>query len=193
MVIFSKISNLFDYPGPDYNQSLVNVEEVVLDSYPKHYLSWRDFSDVIHLFSNSELQELFIASFDIKSKSTLDIGHVLFGEDKSRNKLLIHLKEEYTKRNLDIGVEMPDYLPNLLSLISQDSNSEFPEELCICLILPALRLMRSQLGGEANPYIPLFSFLIGIIQAHFPESKYQEYVPVAKTKCNFSKSQCNHG
>jgi len=41
--------------------------------------------------------------------------------------------------------------------------------------------------------LTLFNFLIGIIKTQFPESHYEEYVPIAKKKCNFSKSHCHHG
>ena len=193
MIIFHKLSALFDYPGNDYFEQMSETEGLIRQSYTIHYLSWLNYTRMVQSIKLDNLQEQFISYFDVKASSTLDVGHVLFGEDKKRNNFMIHLKEEYAKVNHDCGKEMPDYLSNLLSLMAFSKDTVFIEELAVSIILPALRLMNSGLGNEGNPYVRLFGLLIEIIEKKYPDSDYKEYVPVAKTTCNFSKSHCHHG
>ncbi len=193
LMLFQKLAVLFDYPGAQYFEQKSELEALIHQSQSIHSLAWINFAQGIQAMNLGNLQERFISSFDVKASSSMDVGHVLFGEDKSRNKFLIHLREEHEKVQHDCGKEMPDYLPNLLQLMAISEDQEFVEELAVSIILPALRLMNAGLGTEGNPYIGLFELLIEIIERKYPNSSYIEYVPVAKTTCNFSKSHCHHG
>ncbi len=193
MLIFYRLSALLDYPGPDYYEKVDLTEDMIQHSYAHHFMSWSKFARSIRLLNLGNLQVLFISSFDVKASSSLDVGHVLFGEDKKRNNFLIHLSEEHAKVHHDCGREMPDYLPNLLQLIAVSKEGEFTEEISVSIILPALRLMNSGLNSQENPYTNLFELLIEIIEVKYPDSIFTEYIPVAKTTCNFSKSHCHHG
>ena len=193
MIIFQKLSSLFDYPKADYFERMDEVEALISQFNAKHILAWNNYSQMIQPLTLGDLQEGFISSFDVQADTSLDVGHILFGEDKSRNKFLIHLKEEHAKVHHNWGREMPDYLPNLLGLLAISEDVDFVEELAISIILPALRLMKSGIGNSGNPYTSLFELLIEFIEEKFQGSTFKEYVPVAKTSCNFSKSHCHHG
>ncbi|MBT3243627.1 MAG: hypothetical protein HN352_10770 [Bacteroidetes bacterium] len=193
MIIFQKLSSLFDYPKADYFERMDEVEALISQFNAKHILAWNNYSQMIQPLTLGDLQEGFISSFDVQANTSLDVGHILFGEDKSRNKFLIHLKEEHAKVHHNCGREMPDYLPNLLGLLAISEDVDFVEELAISIILPALRLMKSGIGNSGNPYTSLFELLIEFIEEKFQGSTFKEYVPVAKTSCNFSKSHCHHG
>lgn len=193
MVIFQKLSALFDYPGTNYFEQLNEAENLIHQSYTAYTLLWLNYSQMIHAKKLGDIQEHFISTFDVRANSSLDVGHILFGEDNKRNGFLIHLKEEHAKVHHDCGREMPDYLPNLLNLMAISENSGFNEELAISIILPALRLMNSGLSKDENSYTILIDLLIRIIEDEFRDSNYQEYIPVAKSRCNFSKNSCHHG
>lgn len=193
MVIFEKLAPLFDYPGKDYFERVNELDSLIDKSYTSHYLSWIVNSQKLKNIQIGELQERFISSFDVKANSSLDVGHMLFGEDKKRNNFLIHLREEHLKIQHDCGSEMPDYLPNLLMLLSVSDDEVFNEEIAMSIILPSLRLMKSGLDSKENPYSGLFNLLIDIIVQKYPDSVYTEYIPVAKKICNPSKSHCHHG
>lgn len=192
-LLFQKLAVLLDYPGSDYFEQVKETESLIDQSYSMHYLSWIVFSRRIESLNLGDLQERYISSFDVKTDSSLDVGHILFGEDKKRNGFLIHLREEHDKVEHNCGKEMPDYLPNLLQLIALSEDLEFLEELTVSIILPALRLMNSRLKPDSTLYSGLFLLLIEIIEKLYAGTDFQEYVPVGKTSCNFSKNHCNHG
>lgn len=193
MIIYQKLSALFDYPGSAYFDQLDEAENLIYQFYTANSMLWLKYSQMIQTKNLGELQEHFIASFDVKANSSLDIGHILFGEDNKRNGFLINLKEEHAKVQYDCGSEMPDYLPNLLSLMAISEDSGFNEELAVSIILPALRLMNSGLGKSDNHYTVLIDILIQIIENEYQDTNCQEYVPIAKSNCNFSKNSCHHG
>ena len=192
-LLFQKLAVLLDYPRAEYLEHVKEVEVLMDKSYSIFYLSWVVISGRIERLNLGDLQECYISSFDVKTDCSLDVGHILFGEDKKRNNFLIHLREEHDKAEHDCGKEMPDYLPNLLQLIALSEDHEFVEELTVSIILPALRLMNSRLKPGDNFYSGLFLLLIDIIEKSYPETDFQEYVPVGKTNCNFSKNHCHHG
>lgn len=193
MIIFQKIAALFDYPDTGYFEKIEETGTIIQHSYPIHSLLWLNFTQLIQPVSLGDLQEGYISSFDVKANTSLDAGHLLFGEDKKRNTLLVHLRDEHAKAQNDCGKEMPDYLPNLLHLMAVSEDLEIIEELALSIILPSLRLMKSGLGDKENPYTRLSELLIDLIEEKYPDSIYEEYVPVAKITCNFSKSHCHHG
>ena len=62
-------------------------------------------------------QEYYISTFDVQAICFLDIGYVLFGEDYKRGIFLVNIKKEQIKAGNDCGSELPDHLPNILTLL----------------------------------------------------------------------------
>ncbi len=191
--LFNQLAVLFDYPGPDYYDQLQLAEQLYDQAHDFPVLDWIDFCRAVKAISLESLQEVFISSFDLKAGTSLDLGHLLFGEDTKRNGFLIHLKEEHEKVHHDCGKEMADYLPNMLHLIALSEDADFVEELCVSLIQPALKLMQSGLLSDENPYSHLLNVLVEILSNRYTESACLPYIPVTKPSCNYSKSHCHHG
>ncbi len=193
MQIFKALAPLFDYPDDHFHDYLDRADSLADKYFSGQYLTWLVFSERVKKYAIGELQEMYVSSFDVKANSSLDVGHILFGENKMRNTFLVHLKDEHTKAKIDCGCEMSDYLPNLLQLLSLTQDDGFREEMAVSIILPAARLMKSGLGSGENFYFILLEFLIGVLEESFPESNYQEYVPIIRKNHNSTKRQCHHG
>lgn len=93
-----------------------------------------------------DLQELYTRTFDVQAITTLDIGYVIFGDDYKRAELLANLSREHKKVGNNCGLELGDYLPNILRLIplvsaADDTDPEFLEELVTEILIPGLLLM----------------------------------------------------
>lgn len=64
-----------------------------------------------------EVQERYVAAFDLDPACSLNIGWHLFGEQYARGEFLAVLREELHRAGIDDTGELPDYLPFVLRLI----------------------------------------------------------------------------
>jgi nitrate reductase assembly molybdenum cofactor insertion protein NarJ len=110
---------------------------------------------------------------------------VLFGEDYKRGEFLVNLKEEYRKADLSWGSELPDHLPYLLLLISETKEKDFVEELCWCLLIPALKEMIRNFRSETNVYKGLLQMLLVVLETDFQHVPYEQYQINTDVKAGF--------
>ena len=66
---------------------------------------------------------------------------MLYAEDYKRGEFLVQMKNEQRKVKNDCGVELPDNLPNALTLLPLLDDREFLEELVVRMYIPALEIM----------------------------------------------------
>ena len=127
-------------------------------------------------------QEYYISTFDVQALCFLDVGYVLFGEDYKRGNFLVHMKREQEKAANDCGCEMPDHLPNILTLIPKLEDREFAEELVVSLLIPAIQEMIVKFGSNKNLYRDLLELLAAIMEMDFPGSKFERFKFVTQGK-----------
>jgi nitrate reductase delta subunit len=65
----------------------------------------------------AEMQERYVAVFDLDPACSLNIGWHLFGERHERGEFLAVLRAELRRTGIDDSGELPDYLPFVLRLI----------------------------------------------------------------------------
>ncbi len=121
-------------------------------------------------------QEYYLKTFDVQAVCYLEIGYVLFGEDYKRAQLLVNLKNEHKKAEVDCGTELGDHLPNVLTLLSKVSDPEFAEELGFIITSPAVRFMLTKFKGiENNYYKGLLEVLHEFLKRDFKGEGLMEY------------------
>src|SRR5574338_954 len=146
---YELIANLFVYPENErYKEKIKEVYTYLLKSLPESADALKQFIEYINDSSITEIQELFLRSFDLQAITTLDIGFILFGEDYKRGKLLVHLNEEHKKAGNNCETELSDHLPNLLRLLPKLKEDEMRNEIATLLVLPAVAKMVSEFSSE---------------------------------------------
>lgn len=140
---------MFDYPQNDsYKNSIISVYNLLKTDMPEAAASMNVFIDFVNEASLSEMQELYLRSFDVQAITTLDIGFVLFGEDYKRGQLLVNLNREHRDANNTCNTELADSLPNVLNLISRMTNIEMRDEIASKLVIPAVVKMSSEFSSD---------------------------------------------
>jgi nitrate reductase assembly molybdenum cofactor insertion protein NarJ len=141
------MAGLFDYPDASYPHKVEKTLPLLREHYPQA-------ADEVSLFyanlpkgNVDQMQELFTRSFDVQAITTLDIGHVLFGDDYKRGELLANLNREHRQAHNDCGHELADHLPNVLRLLPKLTDDELVAELIRQIVAPALKKMI----GEFDP------------------------------------------
>ena len=147
--IYGTLSLLFEYPQNDaYKSSIISIYNQLKVELPEAAKSMEIFIDFINEATLSEMQELYLRSFDVQAITTLDIGFVLFGEDYKRGQLLVNLNREHREAENECNTELADSLPNVLNLLARMTNSEMRDEIAEKLVIPAVVKMSGEFSSE---------------------------------------------
>ena len=120
-------------------------------------------------------QEYYISTFDVQALCFLDIGYVLYGEDYKRGVFLVNIKKEQIKAENDCGSELPDHLPNILTLLPKITDAYLAEELIYSLLIPALHELILKFRDTSNLYKGLLEILVKIMETDFPVSSFERF------------------
>lgn len=147
--IYGLLASMLEYPqNNSYKNLIISVFDKLKVEMPEAVESMEYFMDFINEATLSEMQELYLRSFDVQAITTLDIGFVLFGEDYKRGQLLVNLNREHRDANNTCSTELADSLPNVLNLISKMTNVEMRDEIASKLVIPAVVKMSSEFSSE---------------------------------------------
>lgn len=140
---YISMSKLFDYPGEDYQDIVVELINGFSKNYPEASKELEKFLELLPT-KTSDLQELYSKSFEVQAVTSLDVGYTLFGDDYQRGEVLVRLKQEHTKVGNDMGRELADFLPNLLKLLPKIEDLEVRNEMATMLIAPSVEKMMNE-------------------------------------------------
>lgn len=171
---YTKIADLFRYPTEKLMDDSLDVIETLSSDYPNQAEIVKGFIENFSSLTLHQRQEYYIKTFDIQAVCFLDIGYVLFGEDYKRGDFLVQMKEEQRKANNDCGVELPDHLPNVLTLLSKTSE-EFAEELVATICIPAIEEMIEKFQSQ-NAYLELLKMLRSVMKQDTISTRYKPFI-----------------
>jgi len=140
---YSAIAKLFDYPSDDYYNLVLEAIASLSDKYSQSKVELEKFLKLLPLEIH-EVQELYSKSFEVQAVTSLDVGYVLYGDDYQRGIILVKLNQEHKNVNNDCGVELGDFLPNLLRLLPKIENEEVRDEMVTLLIAPSVEKMLNE-------------------------------------------------
>jgi len=144
---YSKISNLFIFPSEEsYVRNVQEVQQYLNKVLPDAGKTLLPFTEVIGAISKTELEDLYVRTFEVQSITTLDIGYIVFGDDYKRGELLVNLNKEHRKYGIDCGTELADNLSNILKLLNVLKDEELRDDLVNKIIMPALIKMIEGFG-----------------------------------------------
>ncbi len=139
----------FEYPHTiAYKERINAIYLHLLSTFPQAADAVNKFVEFVNQSSLTDIQELFLRSFDVQAITTLDIGFILFGEDYKRGQLLVHLNREHRESGNVCETELSDHLPNVLRLLPKMNNTALRDELALKIIIPAIEKMIGEFEGK---------------------------------------------
>lgn len=175
------LAEIFMYPTEHLNKRIHKWKEIVKEYDPLLCVKLEQFAEYITEKPLSRQQEYYTATFDIQPICTLDVGYVLFGDDYRRGVFLVNMKKEHIKAGNSCGSELPDHLPNILTLLPLLSDNELAEELVYSLLIPAVTGMISKFRDIENHYKGLLEILLEIMNMDYPVSSFERFQFNVKT------------
>ena len=152
------IAELFEYPAAGYREHLESAAAAIARTDAAAAEHVQAFADAVRGRSLSEMEELYIQTFDLNPDACLDIGWHLFGEDYARGEFLVKLRQEMRRYGVAERDELPDSLLTVLPLAAR-----MPEEEAAPFrarfLRPAVEKIRKAVPAESNPYAKLLAAL----------------------------------
>lgn len=172
---YKLLAELFSYPSDDLKTYLEKWREIVHEYDPELFLKLDPFLAHINEKPLSFQQEYYVGTFDVQAMCFLDIGYVLYGEDYKRGVFMVNIKKEQLKASNDYGSELPDHLPNILTLLPKMQDADLTEELIYSMLVPAIHEMILKFGDGNNLYKGLLEILVTIMEADYPDSTFERF------------------
>ena len=175
LIHYKLLAEMFRYPSEDLKTYSDRWRDIIAAHDPK-------LMKKLDLFVNHTTekplgfqQEYYISTFDVQAICFMDIGYVLFGEDYKRGVFLVNIKKEQLKAGNDCGNELPDHLPNILTLIPKMEDPDLVEELIYSLLIPAINELILKFSDKNNLYKGLLEILVTIMETDYPVSDFERF------------------
>lgn len=152
------MAGLFEYPAPGYRERLTAAAAILAPSNAAAAELLQAFADSIDGRSLSQMEELYIQTFDLNPDACLDIGWHLFGEDYARGEFLVKLRQEMRRYGIAERDELPDSLLTVLPLAARMPDEE-AAPFRAGFLRPAVEKIRKAVPAESNPYASLLAAL----------------------------------
>ncbi len=175
LIHYKLLAEMFRYPSGDLKTYSDKWRDIIAAYDP-------ELMKKLDLFINHAIekplsfqQEYYIRTFDVQAICFLDIGYVLFGEDYKRGVFLVNIKKEQLKAGNDCGSELPDHLPNILTLLPKMEDADLAEELIYSLLIPAIHELILKFSNTSNLYKGLLEILVTIMEKDYPVSDFERF------------------
>lgn len=179
---YTALAEVFRYPSPEREHFINEWRKIVWEFCPELEPELEQFIAHIGQKSVAEQQEYYISTFDVQALCFLDIGYVLYGEDYNRGVFLAYMKREQREAGNDCGSELPDHLPNVLTLLPKIKDTVLAEELIVSMMIPALQRMVDSFRIDGNVYQGMLSILLQVMQNNFPDSEFEKFTFSSRKK-----------
>lgn len=172
---YTVLAEIFRYPSSERETFIDEWRKIVHSYLPESESKLEHFISHVREKVLSEQQEYYISTFDVQALCFLDVGYVLYGEDYNRGVFLANMKKEQERAGNDCGSELPDHLPNVLTLLPKMEEPALAEELAVSMVIPALERMIGSFRIEGNVYQGMLEIVCGIMQNDFSDSEFERF------------------
>jgi len=167
------------YPESDHETKVQFCIDQLTDEHADERKLVREYLSLVNPLSLSEMEELYIKTFDLSKTGTLDLGWHLFGEDYNRGLFLVKLRQYLKLLEIPETNELPDHVSQVLRVLGRMSRDEANQFAYACVI-PALETVGEGIQEE-NPHDRIIQGLIQLLRSlvdvpvGFEESTESEY------------------
>ncbi|MBY7142035.1 nitrate reductase molybdenum cofactor assembly chaperone [Virgibacillus sp. NKC19-3] len=165
-------SRLLGYPAENLSQERLDIQECVEENVETRELKQDLIAAYDSLFRlpSQEIRELYVSTFDLKSKLGLYLSAHEFGDSAKRGAALIKLQKIVNQAGFEReGDELADYMPMLFEFLAVAPESKEHERLYRRLGT-AIGRMLNNIDAE-NPYKGILQVLMRHV---FPEPTKEE-------------------
>lgn len=166
--VWDDIAALADYPRDShYITCVLQCAERATASAAAAAAPLAQFRDRVAERSLGDLQEQYVAAFDVDPACTLEIGWHLFSDGPERGPWLAALREELAEAGVEETGELPDHLAHLLQLIAR-TDAVRARELA-SQIAPVVQQIRDRLAARNHEFTALLDAAAILLRSRLDE------------------------
>jgi nitrate reductase delta subunit len=163
-IVFATVSLLLRYPDEGLGATVPVLEPALAELPGESRVPLRRFLEHVSATRLLELQQEYVATFDLKRRNCLYLTYYLNGDTRRRGMALWRFQDAYRQRGFSVeGGELPDFLPVLLELAAVGH-----EDMALALMLehqPGIHVLRESLDAMGSPYADV----VRALEATIPE------------------------
>jgi nitrate reductase delta subunit len=163
--LYDTFADLLKYPGEDYPQTVESCRQALeeVNTEAAGYLA--GFAEQIRGWDTTQLQELFVRTFDLNPVCALEVGWHLFGDTYDRGTFMVKMREELSRYGVSESSEVPDHLTHVLALLGRMKPEE-ADPFAASAVLPAMEKMLAGLEGKKSPYENILRAIRCVLVGH---------------------------
>jgi nitrate reductase delta subunit len=168
-------ARLADYPGDGFAAELAELREFAAEhfSFGPLRFALNGLLDELGTLPLREVQEQYVAAFDLKDRTGLYLTAHELGDSRGRGVALLELRWQLQMSGFEpLEGHLPDYLPMLYEWAAELPDSDAHWRLAARLAFATQRI-RTHLA-DSNPFKPLFEALMTAVFDELPEQRMQE-------------------
>ena len=148
------LAYLLIYPDHVLIENLEKIKSVLSHSTRLSKSEGETLKNFIQMLTSSpltEIQSLYVSTFENNRNRCLNLFEHLEGESKDRGASMVHLIKLYGDYGLEFSShELPDFLPAVLEFLSGLNNTD--TEIWLSSIAPLIAILDSELMVIKNPW-----------------------------------------
>ncbi len=157
--IYRHFAALLSYPDKETGPRAQNCLGLLATLSPEGAEKLKEFVDFSRINSDSRLEEVYTATFDLQPFCYPYVGYQLCGENQKRALFLMQLQRLYREQGFAASAELPDHLSEILRFIGGTANRLCRQEIISDGVIPALEKILTGLDTADQAYRPVLEAL----------------------------------
>lgn len=163
--VYAVLSRALQYPQIVTAEACADAALLVQRLYPAVGDVFAQFVREFRELPIEAREELYVGTFDVNPVCCLDVGYAVFGEDYKRGQFMAELIVRYRECGVDPGSDLPDFLPNILRLMTRLDYAE-AQALVSDIVIKGIEKMVTGFSGP-HPYKNLIEVVQGVLRLDY--------------------------
>lgn len=168
VAVLDAFSDLLRYPGEGRSEKLPDWIQEIRVGAPAIENELEALREYSASHDESDLEEVFVRTFENNKERALELGWHLHGENYARGTFMARMRGILRDLKIEESVELPDHVSHLLSVVSH-AEPDLAKALARQVVSPALTKIEAGFTQKDNPYYGVIVGLHNYIDDHFSD------------------------
>ena len=150
--VLDPIASSFDYPSEVSAFAAREAAAALVDLDPAASVAFGALARWLQETDQTDAEEHYTVLFDLEPSCTLHVGYHVYGDAYQRGALMAGLVGELRRAQVDLGTELPDFLPTVLRMLSRVADDEDRQLFIDRVVCVGLSKMRKELSAVKTPW-----------------------------------------
>lgn len=165
-ILLKSFVELLSYPTEQLLPHVGGLIDELMAHLPESRADLEPMREFVKERPPSDVEELFVRTFENNKDRALELGWHLHGENYARGVFMARMRGLLRDHEVAESVQLPDHVTHVLAVMAAAPEG-LGRALASSVALPALERIEGGFSAEGNPYRGVVSALRRFIQQHF--------------------------